>query len=121
MLVKGLNSNKAFKIFKLISSAVPLELFKELMSLEISQENRIWITNLGSLDKFNVYIASKGFIVENLYGGVSVTYDAVFVAVFTLENKIHFQLFCYNPPHTEEKVERYVNNVIKQLDNALNK
>jgi len=120
MLVKGLNSNKAFKIFKLISRAVPLELFKELMSLEIPQESRIWITNLGSLDKFNVYIASKGFIVKNLYGGVSVTYDAVFVAIFTLENKIHFQLFCYKPPHTEEKVERYLNNVMKQLDNALN-
>jgi len=120
MLVKGLNNNKAFKVFKLISRAVPLELFKELMSLDISQESSIWITNLGSLDKFNVYIASKGFIVENLYGGVSVTYDAVFVAVFTLENKIHFQLYCYKPPHTEEKVERYVNNVIKQLDNALN-
>lgn len=122
MLVKGLNSNKALKVFKLISRAVPLELFKELMSLDIdiSQERSIWITNLGSIDKFNVYIASKDFIVENLYGGVSVTYDAVFVAVFTLENKIHFQLFCYKPPHTEEKVERYINNVIKQLDNALN-
>jgi len=118
-LVKGLNSNKIFKIFKLITRAVPLELFKELMSLDIYLDNSIWITNIGSLDKFNIYIASKGFNVKNMYGGVSVTYDAMFVVVFTLDNKIHFQLHCYKPPHTEVEIEKYINNAMKQLDNAL--
>ncbi|MFW9773374.1 MAG: hypothetical protein ACFFEO_14590 [Candidatus Thorarchaeota archaeon] len=56
MLVKGLKSNKVFNIFKLISRAVPLELFNEFMSLSLAQKKTIWITNLGSLDRFNTYL-----------------------------------------------------------------
>ena len=119
-LVKGLNSDKIFKIFKLINRAVPLEVFEELMSSDIEQTGRIWITNLGSLDKFNEFIVSKGFTIKSLYGGVSPTYEAIFVPVFTIDKKIHFQLHCLTPPHTEEEIEKYITNSLKQLDNALN-
>lgn len=119
-LVEGLNSDKLFKVYKLITRAVPFELFEELMSLDIEQSSRIWITNLGSLDKFNEFIASKGFTIINLYGGVTPTYEAIFVPVFTIDKKIHFQLHCLTPPHTEEEIEKYITNSLKQLDNALN-
>ncbi|MFX1406707.1 MAG: condensation domain-containing protein [Promethearchaeota archaeon] len=119
-LVKGLNSDEVFKVFKLITRAVPFELFAELMSLETEQSNRIWITNLGSLDKFNEFIASKGFTIKMLYGGVSPTYEAIFVPVFTIDKKIHFQLHCLTPPHTEEEIEKYINNSLKQLSKAIN-
>jgi len=118
-LVKGLNSDKLFKYFRLITRAVPFEVFDELMSLDTEQTSRIWITNLGALDKFNEIIASKGFTIKSLYGGVSPTYEAIFVPVFTIEKKIHFQLHCLTPPHTEEEIEKYIANSLKQLDNAL--
>jgi NRPS condensation-like uncharacterized protein len=121
-LVKGLNSKKIFKIFKLISRAVPIELFNELAPsyLELASESKPFgITNLGSLDKFNSYFASKGFKIKNLYGGVSGTYDALVVAVFTIENKIHFHFHYYKPPHTDVEIDRYIDNANKQLDNAL--
>jgi hypothetical protein len=119
-LVKGLNSDKVFKVFKLITRAVPFEVFDELMSLETEQTSSIWITNLGSLDKFNEFIESKGFTIKMLYGGVSPTYEAIFVPVFTIDKKIHFQLHCLTPPHTEEEIEKYINNSLKQLSKALN-
>ncbi|MFX1242764.1 MAG: hypothetical protein ACFFA7_16075, partial [Promethearchaeota archaeon] len=119
-LVKGLHSDEVFKTFKLITRAVPFELFAEVMSLETEHSNRIWITNLGSLDKFNEFIASKGFTIKMLYGGVSPTYEAIFVPVFTIDKKIHFQLHCLTPPHTEEEIEKYINNSIKQLSKAIN-
>ena len=119
-LVEGLKSEKVFKVFKLITRKVPFEVFEELMSLDTAESNRIWITNLGSLDKFNELIASKGFIIKNLYGGVSPTTGAIFVPVFTIDKKIHFQLHCLTPPHTEEKIEKYINNSLTQLEIALN-
>ncbi|MFX0057501.1 MAG: condensation domain-containing protein [Candidatus Hodarchaeota archaeon] len=122
-LVKGLNSKKIFKVFALISRAVPIELFKELAPsyLELASKNKPFgITNLGSLDKFNLFFTSKGFKIKNLYGGVSGTYDALVVAVFTIENKIHFHFHYYKPPHTDDEIDRYIDNSNKQLDNALN-
>ncbi|MFX1447672.1 MAG: condensation domain-containing protein [Promethearchaeota archaeon] len=119
-LVKELNSDNVFKTFKLITRAVPFEVFEELMSLETEHTNRIWITNLGSLDKFNEFIESKGFTIKMLYGGVSPTYEAIFVPVFTIDKKIHFQLHCLTPPHTEEEIENYINNSLRQLSRALN-
>ena len=79
-----------------------------------------WITNLGSLDILNVFFASKGYYLENLYGGVAATSNTLIVAVFTIERKIHFHIQYYNPPYPEEEIEKYVKNAIKQLDNALN-
>ena len=90
------------------------------MSSDIEQTGRIWITNLGSLDKFNEFIVSKGFTIKSLYGGVSPTYEAIFVPVFTIEKKIHFQLHCLTTPHTEGEIEKYISNSLKQLENALN-
>ncbi|MFX0075926.1 MAG: hypothetical protein ACFE96_10820, partial [Candidatus Hermodarchaeota archaeon] len=120
-LVKGLNNDdEVFKAFKLINRAVPFEVFDELMSLETEQTNRIWITNLGSLDKFNEFIASKGFTIKMLYGGVTPTYEALFVPVFTIDKKIHFQLHCLTPPHTEEEIDKYITNSLRQLEKALN-
>jgi hypothetical protein len=118
-LVKGLNSDNVFKVFKLINRKVPFEVFEEVMSLNTEQTNRIWITNLGSLDKLNEFIASEGFIIKMLYGGVSPTYEAVFIPVFTIDNKIHFQLHCLSPPNTEEEIEKYISNSLKQLIIAL--
>ena len=122
-LVKGLNSKKIFKIFKLISRAVPIQLFKELapLYLELASKSKPFgITNLGSLDKFNLFFASKGFKIKNLYGGVSGSYDALVVAVFTIENKIHFHFHYYKPPHTEVEIDRYIDNANRQLDSILN-
>jgi hypothetical protein len=119
-LEKGLNSDDIFKVFKLINRKVPFELFNGLMSLDTGQTRRIWITNLGSLDKFNDFIASKGFTIKMLYGGVSPTYEAIFIPVFTIDKKIHFQLHCLSPPHNEEEIEKYIKNSLKQLKKALN-
>ena len=113
-------SEDLFKVFKLITRRVPFEVFQQLMLLDSAQSNRIWITNLGSLDKFNKLIASKGFTITYLYGGVSPTYGAVFVPIFTIDKKIHFQLHCLTPPHTEEKIEEYIKKSLIQLENALN-
>ena len=55
-----------------------------------------------------------------MYGGASATYEAMFVAVVTLNNKIHFQLYCYKPPYNEREIEDYVNNAIHQLNSAIN-
>ncbi|MFX1432900.1 MAG: condensation domain-containing protein [Promethearchaeota archaeon] len=119
-LVKGLNSDEVFKVFKLINRKVPFKVFNELMSLETEHTRRIWITNLGSLDKFNEFIASKGFTIKMLYGGVSPTYEAIFVPIFTIDKKIHFQLHCLTPPHTEEEIKKYINNSLGELSKALN-
>ncbi|MFX1493204.1 MAG: hypothetical protein ACFFBZ_02875, partial [Promethearchaeota archaeon] len=119
-LVKGLNSDDVFKVFKLINRKVPFKVFNELMSLETEHTRRIWITNLGSLDKFNEFIASKGFTIKMLYGGVSPTYEAIFVPIFTIDKKIHFQLHCLTPPHTEEEIKKYINNSLGELSKALN-
>ena len=119
-LVKGLKkSDKLFRGFKLVNRTVPSELFNELMSLYPGPAST-WITNLGSLDILNVFFASKGYYLENLYGGVAATSNTLIVAVFTIERKIHFHIQYYNPPYPEEEIEKYVKNAIKQLDNALN-
>jgi len=118
-LTKKLNNDDVFKVFKLITRSVPFKLFEEVMSLETEQSNRMWITNLGSLDKFNEIIASKGIIIKKLYGGVSPTYEAIFIPVFTIDKKIHFQLHCLTPPHTEEEIEEYINNSLEQLSKAI--
>ena len=119
-LITGLNSDDVFKVFKLINRKVPFKVFNELMSLETEHTHRIWITNLGSLDKFNEFIASKGFTIKMLYGGVSPTYEAIFVPIFTIDKKIHFQLHCLTPPHTEEEIKKYINNSLRELSKALN-
>jgi len=117
-LVNGLNSDKIYRGFKLVPRTVPPELFNELMSLYQGPANT-WITNLGSLDIFNIYFASKGYYLENLYGGVAATSNTLMIAVFTIEKKIHFHIQYFNPPYTEEEIENYVKNAINQLNNAL--
>ncbi|MHA1915364.1 MAG: condensation domain-containing protein [Promethearchaeota archaeon] len=119
-LVNQLNSDKIFKVYKLINKAVLIEEFKEIMALGLPRERGVWLTNLGSLDKFNNYIASKGFNVKNVYGGASATYEAMFFAVVTLNNKLYFQLYCYKPPYNEKEIENYVKNALRQLNAALN-
>jgi len=118
-LVKGLKeSNKLFRGFKLVNRTVPSELFNELMSLYPGPAST-WITNLGSLDIFNIYFASKGYYLENLYGGVAATKNTLLIAVFTIEGKLHFHLQYYDPPYPEEEIENYVKNAKRQLDKAL--
>jgi len=122
-LTKGLRDKNVFKIFKMISRAVPLKSFKESASLYlelVSKGQPFGITNLGSLDKFNILLRSNKFTVEHIYGGVSPgILNAIVVAIFTIEKRIHFHFHYYKPPHTEEEVENYVSNAMKQLDSAL--
>jgi hypothetical protein len=59
--------------------------------------------------------------VKNIYGGASATYEAMFIAVLTLNNKLHFQLCCYKPPYNEKEIEDYVKNAIQQVNIALNR
>jgi hypothetical protein len=119
-LTKILNSDEVFKVYKLITRAVPFKLFNELISLSSEERDSIYITNLGSLDKFNEMIASKRFTIKMLYGGVSPTHEGINVLVFTIDKKIHFQLYCLSPPHTEEEIEKYITSSLKNLSNAIN-
>ena len=119
-LTKLLNSDEVFKIYKLITRAVPFKLFNELISLSSEERKSIYITNLGSLDKFNEMIASKDFTIKMLYGGVTPTHEGINVLVFTIDKKIHFQLQCLSPPHTEEEIKKYTTSSLKQLSKAIN-
>jgi hypothetical protein len=119
-LTKILNSDEVFKIFKQVTRAIPFTLFNELMSLATEQSKSVYITNLGSLDKFNEMIASKGFTIKMQYGGVSPPYEAMVIPVFTIDKKIHFQLHCLTPPYTDEEIENYIRKSLKQLSEAIN-
>lgn len=123
-LAKNLRNKSVFKVFQTISRVVPLKAIKEIgpIYLELASKSQPFgVTNLGSLDKFNILLRSDNFIVENIYGGVSPgILNALVLAVFTIENRIHFHFHYYKPPHTEEEIEDYVFNALNQLNSALN-
>ena len=122
-LTKGLRDKNLFKIFKMISRAVPLKSLQESGSIYlelVSKSQPFGVTNLGSLDKFNILLRSNKFTVEHIYGGVSSgVLNALILAIFTIENRIHFHFHYYKPPHTREEIEKYVSNAMKKLDKAL--
>ncbi|MFX0139532.1 MAG: condensation domain-containing protein [Candidatus Hodarchaeota archaeon] len=122
-LTKGLKDENLFKIFKMISRAVPLISLQESASIYlelVSKSQPFGVTNLGSLDRFNILLRSNEFTVEHIYGGVSSgVLNALILAIFTIKNRIHFHFHYYKPPHTGEEIEKYVSNAMKKLDNAL--
>ena len=89
--------------------------------LELASKSQPFgVTNLGSLDKFNILLRSNEFTVEHIYGGVSSgVLNALILAIFTIENRIHFHFHYYKPPHTGEEIEKYVSNAMNKLDKAL--
>ena len=65
-------------------------------------------------------LRSNEFTVEHTYGRVSSgVLNALILAIFTIENRIHFHFHYYKPPHTREEIEKYVSNAMKKLDMAL--
>ncbi|MFW9879705.1 MAG: condensation domain-containing protein [Candidatus Thorarchaeota archaeon] len=121
-LKKGLRDKNTFSIFKKVSRSVKRAAFNEIspMFLELASKSKPFgITNLGSLDRFNIVLASKNYIIENLYGGVSGTFDALVLTIFTIEQKIHFHFHYFSPPHTKEEIEKYVSNALNKLEEAL--
>ncbi len=122
-LTKGLQDKNLFKIFKMMSRAVPLKSLQKSASIYlelVSKSQPFGVTNLGSLDKFNILLRSNEFTVEHIYGGVSSgVLNALILAIFTIENRIHFHFHYYKPPHTGEEIEKYISNAMKKLDKAL--
>lgn len=121
-LKKSLRDKHTFSIFKKVSRSVKHTAFNKIapMVLELGSRSKPFgVTNLGSLERFNIVLASKNYIIENFYGGVSVTFDALVVTIFTIEQKIHFHFHYYTPPHTKEEIEKYVSNAMNKLEEAL--
>ncbi|MFW9818257.1 MAG: condensation domain-containing protein [Candidatus Thorarchaeota archaeon] len=121
-LTKGLQDKSVFSIFKLFSRSVKRSSYEKFtpMFLELASRNQPFgVTNLGSLDRFNIVLASKNFIIENLYGGVSGTFDALVITIFTIEKKIHFHFHYYKPPHSKEEIVNFVSNAMQKLENAV--
>lgn len=121
-LIKNVQSDKVFSFCKIFSRAVPIKAFNEFMPIVhelVSNNPTLMVTNLGSLDKFNILFASKNFRVENIYEGVTGALDALILAIYTVENKINFCLHYYRPPYTEEEIEKYVSNAKSLLNKVL--
>jgi hypothetical protein len=121
-LKKGLRDKSVFSIFKLFSRSVKRKSFEKFtpIFLELASRNQPFgVTNLGSLDNFNILLASKNFVIENYYGGVSGTFDALVVTIFTIEQKFHFHFHYYKPPHRPDEIENYVSKAMNKLDKAL--
>ncbi len=121
-LTIGLRDKSVFSIFKLFSRSVKRKSYEKFtpIFLELASRNQPFgVTNLGSLDRFNIILASKNFVIENLYGGVSGTFDALVVTIFTIEKKIHFHFHYYKPPHSKEEIANYVANAMNKLEKAL--
>ncbi|MFX1593111.1 MAG: condensation domain-containing protein [Promethearchaeota archaeon] len=121
-LTKGLRDKSVFSIFKLFSRSVKRTAYEKFtpMFLELASKNQPFgVTNLGSLDKFNIVLASKNFVIENLYGGVSGTFDALVVTIFTIKKKIHFHFHYFKPPHSKEEIVNYVSNAMNKLEKAM--
>ncbi|MFW9879950.1 MAG: hypothetical protein ACFFG0_43305, partial [Candidatus Thorarchaeota archaeon] len=121
-LVKNVQSDKVFSFCKIFSRAVPIKAFNEFIPIVrelVSYNPTLMVTNLGSLDKFNILFASRNFRVENIYEGVTGDLDALILAIYTVENRIHFSLHYYTPPYTKEEIEKYVSNAINLLNKAL--
>lgn len=121
-LTKGLQDKSVFSMFKLFSRSVKRSSYEKFtpMFLELASRNQPFgVTNLGSLDRFNIVLASKDFKIENLYGGVSGTFDALVVTIFTIEEKIHFHFHYYKPPHSKEEIANFVSNAMNKLEKAM--
>ncbi|TFG15079.1 MAG: hypothetical protein EU531_08675 [Promethearchaeota archaeon] len=121
-LRKNLSSDKVFGIFKIISRVVPIESlikFRPIFLELASRNNPFTITNLGALDRLNLLISSENLFVDHLYGGVSMSFEALVITVFTIKNKMHFHFHYFSPPHTEKEIKNYVENAIEKLNIAL--
>jgi hypothetical protein len=121
-LKNGLRNKKLFSIFKLFSRSVKRSAYNKFtpIFLELASRSKPFgVTNLGSLDRFNIILASKNYIIKNLYGGVSGTFDALVVTIFTIEQRIHFHFHYFTPPHSKEEIEKYVSNAMNKLKEAL--
>jgi len=118
-LVKNVKSDKVFSFCKIFSRAVPLNAFNEFLPVArelITDKKTLMVTNLGSLDKFNILLESINFRVENIHEGVTGDSDALVLAVYTIEHKIHFFLHYCKPTYTEEEIQRYVSNAMSLLN-----
>lgn len=121
-LRKKLNSTEVFKIFKLISRAVPLEDIKEFGPIFIEVESNqkpFAVTNLGSLDKLNLITTSEGINIEHIFGGVSSSFNAIILTVFTIQEKMFFHLHYYSPPYLPENMRTYVENAKRKINDIL--
>jgi len=121
-LVEGLNSEEVFKIFKIISRAVPLKDLEEFGSIFIevaSNDKPFAVTNLGSLDKLNLITTPSDLEVEDVFGGVSSSFNAIILTIYTIKKKMHFHLHYYNPPYSPEKMKNYANNAKHRLNTIL--
>jgi len=121
-LRKNLSSDKVFGIFKIISRAVPIESlikFRPIFLELASRNNPFTITNLGALDRLNLLISSENLFIDHLYGGVSMSFEALVITVFTIKNKMHFHFHYFSPPHTEKEIKNYVEKALKKLNIAL--
>jgi hypothetical protein len=121
-LLKKRKSDDAFKIFRIISRAVPLKYIEEFgpIFLELQSKGKPFaITNLGSLDKLNLISKSNDLEIEYIFGGVSSSFNAIILTLFTIQKQMHFHLHYYAPPYKEEEISKYLKNAINKLKHAL--
>lgn len=121
-LRKKLNSEEVFRIFKIISRAVPLEDIKKFgpIFVEIeSNQKPFAVTNLGSLDKLNLITTAEGLRIEHIFGGVSSSFNAVILTVFTIQSRMYFHLHYYSPPYLPKRMKDYVANAKSKINKIL--
>lgn len=121
-LKERLNSQEIFKIFKIISRAVSIEDIEEFgpAFIEVASDDKPFaVTNLGSLDRLNLITTSNDIFVEHLFGGVSSSFNAIILTVFTIQGRMHFHLHYYSPPYSKLKMEEYIVNAREKLKKVL--
>ncbi|MBN2156783.1 MAG: hypothetical protein JW776_12140 [Candidatus Lokiarchaeota archaeon] len=123
-LYNRLESKQIFQIYKLFSRVVPKDLIQKLSPLFVELRSRnqpFVVTNLGNLDLFSQFHEgekSQKYELHNFFGGVSGTFNALVLTVFTIRNQMHFHFHFYAPLHSEEEIKKYVKKAQEILSRA---
>ena len=117
-----LKPKKIFGLFRLFSKCVPIAQIQSLGPLFVelrSNQAAFGITNLGSLDKLGLDTQDSSFQIESLTAGVSGTFDAIVIMVFTLRQQLHSGLRYFASNFSEEEMQRMIAEAMNRFYRAI--
>jgi len=110
-----------FRIFRLFSKAVPVELVRELgpLLVRIASTRPFGVTNLGQLDGNGVDLQGRDLKVESFFGSVSAIVEASVLTVYTIGGRMRMHLLANESASAGTAVRDDAERAVKLLLGAV--
>ncbi|NHJ85858.1 MAG: hypothetical protein FK734_10380 [Asgard group archaeon] len=117
-LLLSLRDRKVFGFQRIFNKSLPVLKINKLSSLMVDftdQRKSIFMTNLGSLDRYGLISNPDKISLQSFYGAISHPFGGTIALIFTLQKEMYFHLHYLKSEYDLAKIKHLVENVTKRI------